>query len=87
MPPQEEQTEPSKVDELKHEQVRAAEDTLPDTAPSISEGASAAVNIYLPLEVAEGAQPETRIVVTIRSVVVGCILGSLVNASNLYLGE
>jgi hypothetical protein len=30
---------------------------------------------------------EASRIVTVRSILVGCILGSLVNASNLYLGK
>jgi hypothetical protein len=32
-------------------------------------------------------ETESSRVVTVRSILIGCILGSLVNASNLYLGK
>jgi len=45
-------------------------------------------DFFVPFPVAEGAPEETHSqILTIRAVVVGCILGGLVNASNVYLGE
>lgn len=48
------------------------------TAPEI-------VDLYRPLPVAADA-PEEGNPLTVRAVIVGIILGSLVNASNIYLG-
>lgn len=42
-------------------------------------------DLYLPLKMADGIEPEPHIL-TARAILVGIILGSLVNASNLYLG-
>ncbi|KAG0636378.1 OPT oligopeptide transporter protein-domain-containing protein [Tuber brumale] len=42
---------------------------------------------FTPFPIVEGAPEETRSqILTVRAVVVGCILGGLVNASNVYLG-
>lgn len=43
-------------------------------------------DLFRPLKMDPNIPPEDDIV-TIRAVVIGCILGSLVCASNLYLGE
>jgi hypothetical protein len=43
-------------------------------------------DLYRPLPM-DPNLPHEENIVTIRAVVVGCILGSLVCASNLYLGE
>ncbi|KAK6330475.1 hypothetical protein TWF696_003366 [Orbilia brochopaga] len=43
------------------------------------------IDIYAPFPIDEGAREEGNIL-TVRAVVVGCILGALVNASNVYLG-
>lgn len=43
-------------------------------------------DLYRPLKMDAELVPEGN-PLTIRAVVVGCILGSLVNASNVYLGE
>lgn len=42
-------------------------------------------DLYRPLKMDENIPHEENIL-TVRAIVVGCILGSLVNASNLYLG-
>lgn len=44
------------------------------------------LDLYVPLKMHEGLAYEAN-PLTIRAVVVGIILGCLVNASNLYLGE
>ena len=43
-------------------------------------------DLYRPLTMDPNLPPEGE-PLTFRAVVVGCILGGLVNASNLYLGE
>lgn len=74
-------------DDLKNEQVLVADETLPGKTISVREEQSQEVSLFQPLNDAERPEPERKIVVTIRSVIIGCVLGSLVNASNLYLGE
>ena len=74
-------------DDLKNEQVFVADETIPGKDFSVKEEQSHEFSLFRPLEDAEGPEPENEIVVTFRSVLVGCILGSLVNASNLYLGQ
>lgn len=44
------------------------------------------IDLYVPLQM-EGGIVDEHSPLTIRAVLVGIILGSLVNASNLYLGE
>ncbi len=44
------------------------------------------LDLYRPLKLHEGLAHEPN-PLTVRAVVIGIILGSLVNASNLYLGE
>lgn len=51
-----------------------------------SEMAEEEEDLYRPL-LMDANIPHEEDIVTIRAVVVGCILGSLVCASNLYLGE
>lgn len=43
---------------------------------------------FIPFPIEEGVpeEPHSRIL-TLRAIAVGCTLGGLVNASNLYLGE
>lgn len=58
------------------------------TEDSYVEGESEAaeMDIFEPLPDGHYDRPENERVLTIRAVLVGSILGSLVNASNLYLG-
>ncbi|KAL1844970.1 hypothetical protein VTK73DRAFT_1415 [Phialemonium thermophilum] len=51
----------------------------------IQEGEPEEIDLYLPLPMDPNLAPEPN-PLTLRAVVVGCILGALVNASNLYLG-
>lgn len=44
------------------------------------------LDLYIPLDM-DGSIMDEHDPLTIRSVIVGIILGSLVNASNLYLGK
>lgn len=44
------------------------------------------LDLYSPLPV-DPTIPVEENILTVRAIVVGCILGGLVNASNLYLGE
>jgi hypothetical protein len=66
-----------------------SESTLPQDADekSLAQGQSEAIDLYVPLPEDGYAQPENSRVLTIRAVGVGCLLGSMVNASNLYLGK
>ncbi|KAL7273709.1 hypothetical protein RUND412_003416 [Rhizina undulata] len=41
---------------------------------------------YIPLPELEGVEEEHSQILTARAVITGCVLGSLVNASNVYLG-
>lgn len=44
------------------------------------------VDLFSPLPPLEGV-PEEPMPLTMRALFVGCVLGSLVNASNVYLGK
>ncbi|KAH8898490.1 OPT superfamily oligopeptide transporter [Thozetella sp. PMI_491] len=44
------------------------------------------IDLFEPLPPNPGQRPEASRVLTVRALVLGCVLGTLVNASNLYLG-
>lgn len=56
-----------------------------DTKVPETEDVKGEEDLYRPL-VMDPNIPHEESILTVRAVVVGCILGSLVNASNLYLG-
>ena len=56
------------------------------TAADYDIGQTEEIDLYEPFPVDPDAIQEDRIL-TIRSIIVGCALGTLVNASNAYLGN
>lgn len=52
---------------------------------SESSGDEAITDLFVSFPEVKGIEPETNIL-TVRAVVTGIVLGSLVNASNVYLG-
>jgi hypothetical protein len=61
-------------------------DTLKDNVKVEIEEEEEELDLYKPLVMDPGIPHEPN-PLTIRAVVTGCILGGLVNASNLYLGK
>jgi hypothetical protein len=57
-----------------------------DEVKAEGEEEDAHIDLYRPLPMDPGLPVEEHIL-TFRSIVVGCILGGVTNASNLYLGE
>lgn len=59
---------------------------VPDAKVPETEDVKGEEDLYRPL-VMDPNIPHEENILTVRAVVVGCMLGSLVNASNLYLGK
>lgn len=54
---------------------------------AIKVGETEVVDIFQPFPPDPNARPERQWVVTIRAVVLGCMIGTAVSASSLYLGK
>jgi hypothetical protein len=61
------------------------EQELHDQSSQVEALQEGALDLYKPFPITEGTPLEDHIL-TIRAVIVGIVLGSLVSASNLYLG-
>jgi hypothetical protein len=66
--------------------IEGMDDDKHDLKINVDEDEVAELDLYRPLPMDPNIPYENN-PLTIRAVVVGCILGALVNASNLYLGE
>jgi hypothetical protein len=80
------------VEEVKGPAPETAPETINEKAPSVevdlkseSDGDPAITDLYVPFPEVKGIEHEPN-PLTVRAVVIGIILGSLVNASNVYLG-
>ena len=56
------------------------------TIAMLGEDSKNLLDPFKPFPDVPNEETESSRVVTVRSILIGCILGSLVNASNLYLG-